>query len=397
MRSKNTISQMKDTYGLIWARPVAGVLAKRFTCRVTTVVGSLITCAGFVFAAYSPNVVMLIVSYGIFGGLGLGMMYVCSYVMVGSYFEERRALASGIATCGSGVGMFVIGPLTQLLIEHFTWHGAMLAFAGLVLNCCVLASTFIPIPKEDDDDDDEGAKVFDCSLLTDARFVIFCLSSFFILIGYFIPIMFIVELAEKHNVQRAAFLLSISGITNCSGRLIAGWLASKKVLDALTLYIIACVVGGAATMACTHLHTFITLATYSAVFGCFVACYVSMCPIILVELLGIDKLANTFGFLNFSRGVANLIGPPLAGWLVDIKQDHSLAFYIAGVFIICGGLVCMPLRYWKEPSDPSSSPGTVAVPGEIASLYSTQPGTDALTDKGSDDTNACTSIESSWL
>lgn len=82
---------------------------------------------------------------------------------------------------------------------------------------------------------------------------------------------------------------------------------------------------------------------------------------------------------------------------MDIKQDHSLAFYIAGVFIICGGLVCMPLRYWKEPSDPSSSPGTVAVPGEIASLYSTQPGTDALIDKGSDDTNACTSIESSWL
>jgi MCP family monocarboxylic acid transporter-like MFS transporter 13/MCP family monocarboxylic acid transporter-like MFS transporter 12 len=35
---------------------------------VTTVVGSLITCAGFAVAAYSPNIVVLIISYGVFGG-----------------------------------------------------------------------------------------------------------------------------------------------------------------------------------------------------------------------------------------------------------------------------------------------------------------------------------------
>lgn len=54
-----------------------------------------------------------------------------------------------------------------------------------------------------------------------------------------------------------------------------------------------------------------------------------MCPIILVELLGAANLPNTFGFLNFSRGVANLIGPPLAGTLEPIWVGcHS--YYYAG-------------------------------------------------------------------
>ncbi len=43
------------------------------------------------------------------------------------------------------------------------------------------------------------------------------------------------------------------------------------------------------------------------------AAYVSLSAIILVEFLGLDRLSDSFGFLNMFRGIATFIGAPLAG------------------------------------------------------------------------------------
>ena len=57
-------------------------------------------------------------------------MYLCAYVMIGHYFEKYRALATGIASCGSGVGTFIFAPLSVALIESYGWKGAMWIIAG---------------------------------------------------------------------------------------------------------------------------------------------------------------------------------------------------------------------------------------------------------------------------
>jgi MFS family permease len=56
---------------------------------------------------------------------------------VGYYFETKRSLATGIAVCGSGFGTFAFAPLATMLLENFQWQGALLIFAGLILNCAV--------------------------------------------------------------------------------------------------------------------------------------------------------------------------------------------------------------------------------------------------------------------
>jgi len=43
------------------------------------------------------------------------------------------------------------------------------------------------------------------------------------------------------------------------------------------------------------------------------ATWLSLTSIVLVNLLGLDKLTNAFGLLTMTRGVAALIGSPLAG------------------------------------------------------------------------------------
>ena len=58
-------------------------------------------------------------------GVGFGMMYLCCYVMIGHYFEKRRAFATGLASCGSGVGTFLFAPLSVYLITQFGWKGKL--------------------------------------------------------------------------------------------------------------------------------------------------------------------------------------------------------------------------------------------------------------------------------
>lgn len=56
-----------------------------------------------------------------------------SVIIVGYYFEKWRPLATGIALCGSGVGCFIMAPISKYLIDNFGWRNALLAQAGKTL------------------------------------------------------------------------------------------------------------------------------------------------------------------------------------------------------------------------------------------------------------------------
>lgn len=73
------------------------------------------------------------------------MIYIPALLIVGFYFEQRRALANGIANSGSGVGTFLYAPLCRYLQDMYTWRGALLILAGLLLNCLVCAALFRPV------------------------------------------------------------------------------------------------------------------------------------------------------------------------------------------------------------------------------------------------------------
>ena len=63
-------------------------------------------------------------------GVGFGMIYLPAVIAAGFYFDRRRALATGIAVCGSGIGTFVMAPLVSSLTETYGWRGAMMIQAG---------------------------------------------------------------------------------------------------------------------------------------------------------------------------------------------------------------------------------------------------------------------------
>jgi len=51
----------------------------------------------------------------------VGLLNLPSIVTVGFYFDKRRALANGIAICGTGIGTFVFAPLASFLVSQYGW------------------------------------------------------------------------------------------------------------------------------------------------------------------------------------------------------------------------------------------------------------------------------------
>lgn len=112
-----------------------------------SIAGSALAGASFVVAFFATSIEFLYVFIGVLGGIGFGLVYVPAVVAVGFYFEKRRALATGIAVCGSGIGTFVLAPLTTWLLEQYGWRGTLLIFVNtsFVIHCLVV---FLPRAPE---------------------------------------------------------------------------------------------------------------------------------------------------------------------------------------------------------------------------------------------------------
>ena len=66
---------------------------------------------------------------------------------------------------------------------------------------------------------------------------------------------------------------------------------------------------------------------FCAVFGITSGAYVGLTSVVLVDLLGLDKLTNAFGLLLLFQGIASVIGPPIIGKTYsyfDYNQKYSL-------------------------------------------------------------------------
>jgi len=75
------------------------------------------------------------------------MSFVCAIIVVGRYFNRKRAIATGIAMSGSGFGTFAYAHLTDFLLQHYDWRGTILILTGVLLNGVVCGLLFRPISE----------------------------------------------------------------------------------------------------------------------------------------------------------------------------------------------------------------------------------------------------------
>ncbi|XP_028650492.1 monocarboxylate transporter 14-like [Erpetoichthys calabaricus] len=126
--------------------PIIGLFVNTCGCRKTTIIGGLVTALGWTVSAYATNVYYLFISFGVTAGIGSGMAYLPAVVMVGQYFQKRRALAQGLSTTGTGFGTFITSVLLKYLCIEYGWRSAMLIHGAINLNLCVCGALMRPSP-----------------------------------------------------------------------------------------------------------------------------------------------------------------------------------------------------------------------------------------------------------
>lgn len=175
------------------------------------------------------------------------------------------------------------------------------------------------------------ATMMDVSLLKDPVFMMIGISNVFGMAGLYVPFVYLSDMARQmgHEKGQAAFLLSIIGITNTFGRVICGYVADFPWVNSLFLNnicLVVCTISVGLTPLCVSYGSFVVFCIF---FGAAISGYISLTSIILVDLLGLDKLTNAFGLLILFRGAAAIVGSPLAGAVYDATNSYDIPFYMA--------------------------------------------------------------------
>ena len=158
-------------------------------------------------------------------------------------------------------------------------------------------------------------EMLDMAILRSVIFVYFSLSCMLLYMWYDVPYVYGPDQAVQLGISedRASFLVSIIGIVSTVGQIVLGYFGDRPWCNATHLYAGLTGIAGIATVLVPFCRNFIALATYSASFGFLISANYTLTTIILVDLLGMEKLTNSYGLIMLAEGVANLVGPPLAG------------------------------------------------------------------------------------
>uniref|UniRef100_A0A915PUH3 Major facilitator superfamily (MFS) profile domain-containing protein n=1 Tax=Setaria digitata TaxID=48799 RepID=A0A915PUH3_9BILA len=480
--------------------PLASAITNKLGCRVTTILGSLIATTGCAASYYATSVEYLMISVGCVMGLGFGLMYCPAIVIVTMYFEKKRAMATGIAVCGAGVGTVLFAPISQALISAFSWRTVFAVYAVIVLMCSACGATFrplkfVPIEGETEakkkvrkdkakngsvemahDTDEENAplsnglllshnqqnatdiekyefskvtnsstndashrenqeisestgfitvkdvfytgsmnelpqterhrslgslskddglksmldirsneeeeektnkarnilrtieKMTDISLLANPVFLLYGVSNLLTSIAFNSPLVFLpshaISLGLTHS--QSANVVSAFGFMNTIGRILVGLVSDRKLpckygkdtaRNRLCIYISSLTLCGLLTAAVFLCDSFITLAIYSGLFGLTLSSYVCLTSVLLVDLIGIEKLTNAFGLILLFQGIGTIIGPPISGQIADLTGSYDMSFVFCGTALLISGLmlVVVPQIQRKQMSDKLAS------------------------------------------
>ncbi|XP_069127222.1 monocarboxylate transporter 13-like [Argopecten irradians] len=366
-------------HSLLWGTffslgPVVSILVNKYGSRLVSSAGSVILSVGIFLSSFSSNLEMMIFFYSIVGGIGFGMLYLPSIVIIGVYFERKRALATGIAVCGAGVGGFVFAPLSEFLLEEYSWRGTLWIISAIFLNGVVVSTTFRPLKYQSQTRGNNKINssshkitsknsnlsrrrlclschdMFDFALLKSPTMLLYGASCFLVMFGLFIPTNFLPAHASDVNLsasEGARFIL-IMGVSNTVSRVVIGYITDKPWANSLIINSILLIIGGGATCCVPLYTTSANLIIYSVLFGAVIATFICLRSILMTELLGVHRLNSSFGLASLSMGLSTYFGSPIAGALSDISGNYNMAFYFAGITLALGGTICLPLRRISE-------------------------------------------------
>ncbi|XP_038830608.1 monocarboxylate transporter 6-like [Salvelinus namaycush] len=363
--------------------PFCSVLVERFGCRATVMLGGVLSGLGMVASSFTHTITELYVTAGIITGLGFCFSFQPAVTILGHYFVRRRAFANAMSSTGTALGLCTLPLLGNYLHTELGWRGSFLVLGAVLLNCCVCGAVMRPLggPRHRGQPlinhrslqlKEEKLKgrmralwaglmtalrrhmAFDL-LRNNLRYRMYVVGITWMMLGFVVPLIYLVPYATAHDMEQsqAALLLSILGIVNIVVRPPIGLLFSLPWFKGWHTYVFsaALLLNGLSNSICCIDASFPVLLAYVVTYGLSMSVVGSLMFTVLMDTLDMSRFPAALGLLAIMESVTLLIGPPLAGILVDRTGEYFYVFFACSATVASSAVFLMVSFYWLDRRD----------------------------------------------
>jgi OFA family oxalate/formate antiporter-like MFS transporter len=325
-----------------------GLWMRRSGPRRVAIAAGLCYGLGMMLAGQAGNHLWLLyLSYGVLGGIGLGLGYIVPVATLIKWFPDKRGMITGLAVAGFGAGALITAPVAQRLILSV---GVSQTFTilGFIYFIAVSGSAFFMRNPPDDyrpagwqpaSNSPSQRSVQDYTLREALRswqwYALWAILFLNTVAGISI-ISQAAPLAQEItgvSATAAAGLVGIISIANGAGRFLWAWASDyigrtrvfqlMFVAQALIFFLLSRVhsFGGLAVLA------FIVLLCYGGGFGTM--------PAFAADFFGPRNVGSIYGLMLTAWGFAGVLGPTLIAQVRQHTGHYTAALeLIAGVMLL---------------------------------------------------------------
>ena len=348
---------------LAWGigQPLFGILADRIGDRRAIIIGAIVYAGGLLLTSVATTAgamqfYEIAVGFGI-AGTGFGVIL---SVVGRASTDANRSMSLAIATAAGSGGQVVGAPVAEFLLTMMPWQMVFVAFAGAIIaSLLALPMMRVPLPATKARIEESLGKVLGTAFRDPSYTLIFV---GFFSCGYqlaFITAHFpalvtdlcgpIAPGGALHSIgvtttsALGAVAISLIGLANIGGTLIAGWagkLYSKKNLLA-GIYL------GRTLIAAAFFITPITPTTviiFSVLMGSLWLATVPLTSGLVAHIYGLRHMGTLYGIVFFSHQLGSFLGVWLGGRLYDATGDYTVVWWIGVGVGAFSALVHLPIK-----------------------------------------------------
>ena len=330
---------------LLWGitAPIAGGIADKFGPIRVCVVGGLVYTAGLLLASSGISIGAVQTGLVMVGmALGISGFAVVLGAVGRAAPPEHRSLALGIASAGGSFGQFAIVPISQAFLSSFGWSTALvllaaISFAIVPLSWGLGERKIVPgMQQTIGDAVREASRHSGFWLLTAGFFVCGFQVTF---VATHLPAF----IADKGlPAWLGAASLSLIGLFNIAGTLLAGWLGGRyrKKYVLAVLYLLRSLTFVLFLVA--PLSEFSVLA-FGAALGFLWLGTVPLTSGLVAQIFGPAYMSMLYGVVFFSHQVGSFLGAWLGGRVFDATGSYDPIWWASVALGIFAALMHAPI------------------------------------------------------
>jgi MFS family permease len=329
--------------------PNAGQLIVRFGVRPVVLSGGVLLALGLFATSRMTSLWQFYLFFGVVAAVGFSSAgWVPTVTVLQTWFRARLGAATGIASAGVGVGIFLLVPAIQQVITVSGWRTAYLGMAaGTLVLVLPIASLLRPGPLGRTRAAIAGA-VDDDPLVVDRAWTArtwtvsaaLGTTRYRVLLAGFFLASFASQQVLAHQVAflrgagtpalAAATVVGVVGIASIPAKITWGVLSDRIGRELTYTLGVALVVLAVVTLWSVPLiDEAWTPYLYAVLIGGGYAVSATLPPLVVADLFRGAAYAAIFGAVSLASNVGSGAGTWLAGYIFDHTGSYTLAFVIA--------------------------------------------------------------------